>query len=128
MPHPDAIAGGNNDDGDRIIAESTKSDSSLYDYQSPFITGICEHMVNTTTCTVELNTMWSDAEWSWIPEFDVQKSVPDIVYHRDHTKKFLCQWVGYPNDKKSNSWEKETKVRQIAPEVYHEWVKDKKKA
>ncbi|KAG8672395.1 hypothetical protein FPOAC2_05779 [Fusarium poae] len=80
MPHPDAIAGGNNDDGDRIIAESTKSDSSLYDYQSPFITGICEHMVNTTTCTVELNTMWSDGEWSWIPEFDVQKSVPDIVY------------------------------------------------
>ncbi|KAM0233895.1 hypothetical protein ACHAPO_006763 [Fusarium lateritium] len=72
--------GDNNNDDDRIVADSSKSDSSQYGDQSPFITGISEHTVNTTTCTVELNTVSSDGEWSWIPEIDVQKSVPDVLY------------------------------------------------
>ncbi|GKU05357.1 hypothetical protein FLAG1_07316 [Fusarium langsethiae] len=70
----------NNDDDNRTVAKSVKSDSSQSVDQIAYITSISGHTVDSTTCTVELNTVWSDGSWSWNPEIDVQKSVPDVVY------------------------------------------------
>ncbi|QPC71203.1 hypothetical protein HYE68_001955 [Fusarium pseudograminearum] len=71
---------GNHDDDNDDDAASFISYSSQYNDKITFITSIAKHEINTTTCTVELNTIWSNSECSWTSELDVQKSVPDVVY------------------------------------------------
>ncbi|PTD07959.1 hypothetical protein FCULG_00005736 [Fusarium culmorum] len=71
---------GNHDDDNDDDDASFISYSSQCNDKITFITSIVKHKINTTTCTVELNTMWSNGKCSWTSELDVQKSMPDIVY------------------------------------------------
>ncbi|EKJ69394.1 hypothetical protein NXS19_006448 [Fusarium pseudograminearum] len=70
----------NHDDDNDDDAASFISYSSQCNDKIMFITSIVKHEIDTTTCTVELNIMWSNGEWGWTSELDAQKSVPDIVY------------------------------------------------
>ncbi|CAF3503750.1 unnamed protein product [Fusarium graminearum] len=143
------LVGNHDDDNDDA---SFISYSSQCNDKITFITSIVKHEINTTTCTVELNTMWSNGKCSWASELDVQKSMPDIEslggrdkatglnsYHifaiigENHSNpnratRLLCQWVGFPNEHGSLTWEPKVKVRKVAPGAYAEWYNKKNEA
>ncbi|CAG1977150.1 unnamed protein product [Fusarium graminearum] len=116
------LVGNHDDDNDDA---SFISYSSQCNDKITFITSIVKHEINTTTCTVELNTIWSNGKCSWASELDVQKSMPDIVYR---ATKLLCQWVGFPNEHGSLTWEPKVKVRKVAPGAYAEWYNKRNEA
>ena len=39
----------------------------------------------------------------------------------------MCQWVGYPDEPEQNTWEPETKVRDIAQTIHDEWLEEMQK-